>query len=154
MEDLRANLTFPRWVAYSYHVEDLPIGQLMSFMGGSEGVRAAYEAPFPDRSYKAAAQIMPYLVPSQLRENEAAWEVFENWDKPFLVAFTDSDPITRGAERAFLSRVPGATNVTIRDAGHFVQEDAGPALARLMIDFMQGRALPTEIKADGSLPGG
>ena len=154
MEDLQANLTFPRWVAYSYHVEDLPIGQLMSFMGGSEGVRAAYEAPFPGRSYKAAAQIMPYLVPSQLRENEAAWEVFENWDKPFLVAFTDSDPITRGAEQAFLSRVPGATNVTIRGAGHFVQEDAGPALATLMIDFMQGRALPTEIKADGSIPGG
>lgn len=154
MEDLQANLTFPRWVAYSYHVEDLPIGQLMSFMGGSEGVRAAYEAPFPDRSYKAAAQIMPYLVPSQLRENEAAWAVFENWDKPFLVAFTDSDPISRGAEQAFLSRVPDATNVTIRGAGHFVQEDAGPALARLMIDFMQGRALPTEIKADGSIPGG
>ena len=146
LDELRSNLTFPRWVAYSYHVEDLPIGDLMGFMGGSEGLRTAYEAPFPDQRYKAAAQIMPYLVPSQLRENEAAWEVFENWDKPFLVAFTDSDPITRGGERVFLSRVPDAQNVTIRDAGHFVQEDAGPELAALMVDFMQGRELPDEIE--------
>ena len=154
LEELRSDLTFPRWVAYSYHVEDLPIGRLMSFMGGSEQVVAAYEAPFPDRSYKAAAQIMPYLVPSQLRENEAAWTVFENWDKPFLVAFTDQDPITRGGENAFLSRVRVAQNVTIRGAGHFVQEDAGPALAKLMVDFMAGRELPAEIHADSLVPDG
>ena len=153
-EELRADLTFPRWVAYSYHVEDLPIGRIMSFLGGSEGVQAAYEAPFPDQRYKAAAQIMPYLVPSQLRENEAAWSVFENWSKPFLVAFTDSDVITRGGEQAFLDRVPGAKNVQIRGAGHFVQEDAGPALAKLMVDFMQGRDLPEAINADGSIPEG
>ena len=153
MEELAADLTFPRWVAYSYHVHDLPIGRIMSFLGGSEGVAAAYEAPFPDRSYKTAAQIMPYLVPSQLRENEAAWAVFENWHKPFLVAFTDSDPITRGGEQAFLSRVPVAQNVTIRGAGHFVQEDAGPELARLMVDFMEGRVLPPEIHAGGTSRG-
>ena len=148
LEELQANLTFPRWVAYSYHVEDLPVGRLMSFLGGSESVRAAYEAPFPDQRYKAAAQIMPYLVPSQLRENEAAWAVFERWDKPFLVAFTDSDVITRGGEQAFLARVPTAQNVVIRGAGHFVQEDAGRALAGLMVDFMQGKALPAEIESD------
>ena len=152
LEELQAEVTFPRWVAYSYHVEDLPIGRLMSFMGANERVVSAYEAPFPDRSYKAAAQIMPYLVPSQLRENEAAWAVFENWNKPFLVAFTDSDPITRGGEAAFLSRVAVAQNVTIRGAGHFVQEDAGRALAELMVDFMAGRELPAEILADSPVP--
>ena len=152
LEELQSEVTFPRWVAYSYHVEDLPIGRLMSFMGASQAVVAAYEAPFPDRSYKAAAQIMPYLVPSQLRENEAAWAVFENWEKPFLVAFTDSDPITRGGEAAFLSRVGVAQNVTIRGAGHFVQEDAGRALAELMVDFMAGRELPAEIHAGSSAP--
>ena len=153
LEALQADLTFPRWVAYSYHVGDLPVGQIMSFLGGTEDVQAAYEAPFPDGRYKAAAQIMPYLVPSQLRENEAAWSVFENWSKPFLVAFTDSDPITRGGEREFLERVPAALNVQIRGAGHFVQEDAGPALANLMVDFMQGRDLPEAINSDGSTPG-
>ena len=152
LEELAANLTFPRWVAYSYHVEDLPIGRIMGFLGGAPRVVAAYEAPFPDQRYKAGAQIMPYLVPSQLRENEQAWDVFERWDKPFLVAFTDSDPITRGGEQAFLSRVPGAQNVTIRGAGHFVQEDAGPELAGLMVDFMQGRELPGEIRVDQTEP--
>ena len=92
---------------------------------------------------------MPHLVPSQLRENEAAWAVFERWDKPFLIAFTDSDVITRGQEQAFLARVPTAQNVVIRGAGHFVQEDAGRALAGLMVDFMQGKALPAEIESDG-----
>jgi|TARA_B100000315_G_scaffold260853_1_gene326357 haloalkane dehalogenase len=141
MQELQAELTFPRWVAYSYHVDELPIGELMQFMGGDRDVTAAYEAPFPDKRYKAGAQIMPYLVPSQLRENQAAWTVFEKWQKPFLVAFTDSDPITRGGEGIFLARVPTAQNVTISGAGHFVQEDAGPELAALINAFIAGEAV-------------
>jgi len=149
LEELSADISFLRWVAYSQHVEDLPVGEAMELLGGVERVREGYEAPFPDQRYKAAAQIMPYLVPSQLRENEEAWEtVFDKWDKPFLVAFTDGDPITAAGEAVFLERVPTAQNVTIRGAGHFVQEDAGPELARLMIDFMQRRPLPTEISID------
>jgi haloalkane dehalogenase len=138
LEELQADLTFPRWVAYSYGVDELPIDEIMSFMGADSAVVAAYQAPFPDRRYKAGAQIMPYLVPSQLRENEAAWAVFEAWDKPFLVAFTDSDPISRGGHVTFLERVPTAQNVTIEGAGHFVQEDAGPQLAQLINSFIAG----------------
>jgi len=148
LEELQADISFPRWVAYSYHVEDLPVGESMALLGG-EQPRRGYEAPFPDQRYKAAAQIMPYLVLSQLRENEVAWErVFDQWDKPFLVAFTDADPITAAGEAVFLERIPSAQNVTIRGAGHFVQEDAGPELALLMIDFMQGRPLSAEISTD------
>ena len=142
LEELREKPTFPRWVAYSHHMDDLPVGDLMQFMGADEAVRKAYEAPFPDVRYKAGAMAMPYLVPSQLRENEVAWQVFEAWDKPFLVAFTDSDPITRGVEQSFLDRVPTAENVTINGAGHFVQEDAGEELAELMLDFMARHPLP------------
>ena len=137
-EELQKEVSFPRWVAYSYYVDDLPVGQLMGFMGGDPGVIEAYEAPFPDSRYKAGAQIMPYLVPSQLLENEEAWSVFEQWDKPFLVAFTDSDPITKGGEQVFLDRIPGAINVNISGAGHFVQEDAGPELAALINTFIAG----------------
>lgn len=139
LDELVAEVTFPRWVAYSYYVDELPVGSIMQFMGASSDVIEAYEAPFPDRRYKAAARIMPYLVPSQLKENEAVWQtVFEQWDKPFLVAFTDSDPITSGGEQMFLDRVPGAINVTIKGAGHFVQEDAGPELAALINQFIAG----------------
>ena len=145
-EELSENITFARWVAYNYHVDDLPIGRLMTRMGGDNSTHAAYEAPFPDQRYKAATQIMPYLVPSQLRENEVVWqEVYEQWQKPFLVAFTDSDPVSAGGEQIFLRRVPTAQNVTIRGAGHFVQEDAWPELAQLMVDFISGKPLPSEI---------
>jgi haloalkane dehalogenase len=113
----------------------------MNFMGGDPEVAAAYVAPFPDQRYKAGAQIMPYLVPSQLSENEQAWAVFEAWQKPFLVAFTDSDPITKGGEKIFVERVPTAQNVTISGAGHFVQEDAGPELAALINAFIAGEAV-------------
>ncbi|MDG2305666.1 MAG: haloalkane dehalogenase [Candidatus Binatia bacterium] len=150
LEELQTDITFPRWVAYSQNVPDLPIGDVMVMLNdGEEHLRTAYEAPFPDRSYKAAAHIMPYLVPSQLRENEVAWQtVFDKWDKPFLVAFTDEDPLTSAGEAVFLERVPTAQKVTIRGAGHFVQEDAGPELAKLMIDFMQDRPLPTGISVE------
>ncbi len=140
MEELKRELTFPRWVAYSYYVDELPVGELMQFMGADAAVVEAYEAPFPDATYKAATQIMPYLVPSQLRENEKVWqEVYEQWDKPFLVAFTDSDPISKGGDATFVQRVPGAINVTIKGAGHFVQEDAGAELAELINDFIAGK---------------
>jgi len=67
--------------------------------------------------------------------------------------FTDADPVTAGGEDSFMERVPSARRVTIRGARHFVQEDAGVPLARLMVDFMQGRPLPTEIEVDrGATP--
>ena len=137
-DELKSDLTFARWVAYSHNVDDLPVSELMTFMvtDVSDALIRAYEAPFPDRRYKAGAHVMPYLVPSQLQENAEAWKVFDAWDKPFLVAFTDSDPISRGGEQIFLRRVPTAHNITIKGAGHFVQEDAGERLARIMNRFI------------------
>ncbi|MCZ6643040.1 MAG: haloalkane dehalogenase [Gammaproteobacteria bacterium] len=141
LEELQSNVTFPRWVAYSHNIDDLPVHELMKFMGaqGDAAIIRAYTAPFPDVRYKAGAHIMPYLVPSQLRENEEAWKVFEAWEKPFLCAFSDSDPISRGGERAFLTRIPSAQNITIEGAGHFVQEDAGEELAGIINEFIAGR---------------
>jgi haloalkane dehalogenase len=68
-------------------------------------------------------------------------EVYEAWDKPFLVAFTDSDPISKGGDAIFVRRIPGAINVTIKGAGHFVQEDAGAELAAMINDFIAGEAV-------------
>ena len=146
LDDLHQELTFTRWVAYSYHVDDMPIGDVMVALTGPEQARAGYEAPFPDKRYKAGPQIMPYLVPTQLAENEIAWEtVLEKWNKPFLVAFTDQDPLTATGRDTFLERVPGAQSVPILGAGHFVQEDAGPELAQLIVEFIQERPLPKQI---------
>jgi haloalkane dehalogenase len=71
--------------------------------------------------------------------NRAAWEVLKRWQKPFLTAFSDSDPITRGGDAFFQATVPGTANqphTTIMGAAHFLQEDKGPELARVIVDFM------------------
>lgn len=138
-----SQLPFIRWVAYSQTSPEFPIGNILQRSTRTElpdDVLAAYEAPFPDNSYKAGARVMPSLVTSQLRENYKVWEdVFTNWEKPFLTAFSDSDPITRGGEKDFQSRVPGAQDqphVIIKGAGHFLQEDKGEELAQVVLNFI------------------
>ena len=144
LDELLASESFGAWVAYAYHTEDMSIAGVMEFIGKLDDpdIIAAYDAPFPDARYKAGARVFPSLIPTQLVENERAWqEVFEQWDKPFLVAFTDSDPVTSGTglEQEFADRVPDATQVTIKGVGHFVQEEVGPQLAALINDFIADR---------------
>lgn len=90
---------------------------------------AAYNAPFPDSSYKAGARIFPSFVPFEnnvaVPDQKRAWKVFDQWDKPFLCCFSDGDPVTRGGESRFIGRVPGTAGQPHRTlkGGHFVQED-------------------------------
>jgi haloalkane dehalogenase len=108
-------------------------------------VLAAYEAPFPDPSYAAAVRAMPDLVPAEPDNpaspaNRAAWERLATWDKPFLVAFSDRDPITGGMAPAFKRAVPGAAgrdHPVLAGAGHFLQEDAGAELGAIIAAFVQ-----------------
>jgi haloalkane dehalogenase len=138
---------FMRWREYSQTVEHFHVGGIIK--GGcatelSPEVIAAYNAPYPDDSYKAAARQFPVLVPISPDDpaaaaNRRAWEVLRQWTKPFLTAFSDSDPVTRGGERVFQKLVPGAAgqpHVTIAGAGHFLQEDKGEELARVVVDFI------------------
>jgi haloalkane dehalogenase len=129
--------------------EDLPVGFLVKSGCAQElppEVMAAYDAPFPDASYKAGARAFPDLIPQTEDDpatpaNQRAWEVLRGFDKPFLCAFSDKDPITAGGDRPFLSRVPGAAgqpHTTIEGGGHFLQEDRGPELAKVVVDWMRG----------------
>jgi haloalkane dehalogenase len=110
----------------------------------SDEVRAAYDAPFPDESFKVAPRVMPGLVPVTTADpaaaaNLAAWEVLRRWDKPFLVAFSDGDPITGPMAPTFRELVPGARgreHPTITGAGHFLQEDAGESLGAHIAEFV------------------
>ena len=124
---------------------DIPTGAMLARSTGDPSVAAAYDAPFPDSSYKAGPLILPQRVPvtpdDPAREaNLAAWEVFEKWEKPFLTAFGDSDPVTGGGERVFQRRVPGARSLEhpiVEGAGHFIQETHGEELARIIVDFIE-----------------
>ena len=108
-------------------------------------VVAAYDAPFPDDRYKAGARQFPTLVPISPDDpaaapNRKAWEVLRRWEKPFLTAFSDSDPITRGGDRVLRrarSRArKGQPHTTIDGGGHFLQEDKGEELAAVVVDFI------------------
>ena len=143
---------FMAWRRFSQEVPTFPVGRIVE--GGcarkplSPEVVAAYDAPFPDESYKAGARVFPTLVPISLDDpssaaNQAAWKVLEGFDKPVLTAFSDSDAVTKGGERGFKDRVPGTKgqpHTTIVNAGHFLQEDAGEELAGVVIEFIARNA--------------
>ena len=119
---------------------DLPIGMLVS--GGvinpmPPEVTAAYDAPFPDASYKSGARAFPDLIPQDADnpatpDNQRAWKSLEAFEKPFLCAFSDADPITGGGERELLRRIPGTRDQPhfSPHGGHFLQEDCGEEIAR------------------------
>jgi len=139
--------------AWRSHVEkhpDLDIGQ--SILRGvahpeklTKEIIAAYEAPFPDVSYKTGAAMWPLLVPISPQDPAAAEmrharEVLSKWNKPALVMFSDKDPITRGGDRFFRSLIPTAKDqpeIIIKDAGHFLQEDKGEEISQYILDFMR-----------------
>lgn len=139
---------FLAWQQFSQETPTFPVGRIVA--GGCvtpmpDDVVAAYDAPFPDESFKEGARQFPLLVPAVPDDpgavaNRAAWEVLARWNKPFLVTFSDGDPITRGGERVFLERVPGTQgqpHSTVEGAGHFLQEDKGEELARLLVDWLR-----------------
>jgi haloalkane dehalogenase len=135
------------WAALCRTSDDLPISEIVSGVGVDrlpEAVRDAYDAPFPDASYKAGTLQITCCIPIEetmpgIAENRKAWEVIEKFDRPFLTAFSDRDPSTKGWEAIFQRRVPGAKgqpHVEIANAGHFVQEEQGAELARVLVDLM------------------
>jgi len=142
---------FSNWIRYSRFTDNIDVGGVMQTLGTvSDEERLGYEAPYPNASYKAGAQIFPYLIPSELRKNEMAFrQVLEKWNKPFLIANSDNDPVTGNnpgiAEG--LKRIPTAKEIIIKGPGHFIQEEAGPEYAQLIIDFIKGEAKGFEVEA-------
>ena len=138
-----ATSMFSKWMAYSYYSEDMDIVGIIENFGQlnlSEEEKRAYEAPYPSGKYKAGAHVWPYLIPTQLQENEKYWkEVYEEWDKPFLVAFGSEERITIRMKDDFLNRIPNPTVITLDGVGHFVQEEMGPELAQIIINFIEGK---------------
>ncbi len=143
----KPNLAFRIWKTFALYSPWFPIGRIVD--AGCAGklpadVIAAYDAPFPDARYKAGTRAFPRLVPMSPDDpaapaNNAAWQVLRHWQKPFLTTFSTGDPIMRGLDRIFHGQVPGCANqphATLRNAGHFLQEDKGPELAKIIVDFI------------------
>ena len=139
---------FAAWLTFSQDVPVLATGRIVD--GGvtralSAGEIAAYEAPFPDESYKAGARQFPALVPvtpehASVAENIAAWAQLERFDKPFVTAFSDNDPVTRGGERVLQARIPGTKgqpHATLH-GGHFLQEDSPGTIIEIIDKLVRG----------------
>lgn len=138
---------FLGWQRFAATADDFPIGGIVG--GGcttklAPEVVAAYDAPFPDDSFKAGARAMPSLVPTSTddpasADNVAAWKVLETMTVPLVHAFSDGDPITKGGFRAFdqLPAAQGQPHTTIEGGGHFVQEDRGPECAAVLLDLIE-----------------
>ena len=147
-----SGMGFLHWVKFCSETTTLRVSEVVGHMGANgltEGAAAGYDAPFPEDRYMAGARQFPSLVPimpdnAAIPANRAAWRVFEGWEKPFLTAFSDRDPVTAGAYKRFQESVPGARgqdHVTIEGAGHFLQEDAPDVLASAVLKFVADNPL-------------
>ena len=139
---------FLKWREFSQTVPVFPTGMIIQRAVTCPlppEVIAAYDAPYPDESYKEGARQFPTLVPASPDDpaapaNRKAWESLAKFDKPFLTAFSDKDPVTAGGEKVLRKLIPGCAgqpHTTIENGGHFLQEDQGETLARVVIDFMR-----------------
>lgn len=146
--DRPANVAFRFWRALAKSSPVLPAGWLVdraTVHKVPKTVRAGYDAPFPDKSYQAGARAFPQLVPTSpsdpaIPANRAAWDVLGHWEKPVLCVFGARDPILGNADQPLIRHIPGAAGQPHAriEAGHFIQEDAGPELARRLLDWEAG----------------
>ena len=139
---------FAIWRAFSKWSPVFPIGKIVS-AGTKRGLSpeeiAAYDAPFPNSSFKAGARIFPSFVPFEnnvaVPDQKRAWQVFDTWEKPFLCCFSDQDRITRGGESRFIGRVPGTSGQNHRSlhGGHFIQEDDPEGFVACILDVARAK---------------
>jgi len=145
--DMDPGEAFSQWRKFSQEVPEFPVGNIINGATTTElsaEVIKGYDAPYPDESYKEGARQFPLLVPITPDDpaavpNRAAWEVLKQWDKPFLTAFSDSDPVTAGGDAIMQKLIPGCTgqaHTTIVNGGHFLQEDQGEKLAAVVVEFI------------------
>jgi len=130
---------FKIWKNFALYSPWFPISRIVAsgcFNALSSDERAAYDAPFPSSRFKAGARAFPRLVPTTPNDpatgaNRVAWQVLEQWQKPFLTCFSKGDPITRGGDVYMRARIPGANgqpHITVR-GGHFLQENSPKELS-------------------------
>ncbi len=143
---------FMAWRNAAAKMEDMDVGRVLQGATVSQltdDILAAYNAPYPDKSYKGGAHQFPLLVPISpdmegAKYIKPAKEHFKTWTKPALVMFSDKDPVTTGGDKGFRRLIPSAQQepeITIKDGGHFLQEDKGEEIAQHIVEFIRRRPI-------------
>ena len=139
--------SFATWLEFSQTTKDFPVGQIANIHSASDltdEVMAAYDAPFPNDAYKAAAWVFPSLVPitvdnPETDNNRKGWKVLTEWQGEVLTLFSDMCPYSKGGEMPFQKFMPGGKgqpHEIIKGGGHFVQEDKGELLAEKIVAWL------------------
>lgn len=142
---------FLYWIKYASESPSFSVRDVFGILSriDDSAALAGYDAPFPDDRFLAGARKFPSLVPllpqhrADREANDRAWAVLEAFDRPVLTAFSDDDPVTRGGERPFQIRIPGARNrqhATIEGGGHFLQELQPRAFSESILQFIRETA--------------
>jgi haloalkane dehalogenase len=134
------------YVAFYARSPDIVASLFLNAVAGPlpADVLAAYDAPFPDKSFKAGLRQLTALVPLTRNDPGAAigrdtMAALERWQRPFLTAYSDGDAATRGWDKVFQERIPGArgqNHTTVAGAGHFIQEQKGQELGHIITEFV------------------
>jgi haloalkane dehalogenase len=140
------------WIAFRDFVartEDLPVGFLVRGAcqrDPGEEVIAAYEAPFPNADAKAGARAFPLILPTASDAPGAAagqrvLEALRDDTRPKLILWADSDPVLPlETGQRFAAALGTEVAHVIKDASHFLQEDAGPQIGALIAEWLRAGA--------------
>ena len=146
---------FMKWRTFSQEVAEFPVAGIIKGATVTElapSVLEGYNAPYPSEEHKAGVRQFPLLVPittddPQTENNRAAWQTLKRFSKPFLTAFSDSDPITAGGDKIMQKLIPGTqgqSHTTITNGGHFLQEDQPQQLAQVLLQFINDNPISTD----------
>ncbi len=146
---------FMKWRTFSQEVAEFPVAGIIKGATVTElapSVLEGYNAPYPSEEHKAGVRQFPLLVPittddPQTENNRAAWQTLKRFNKPFLTAFSDSDPITAGGDKIMQKLIPGTqgqSHTTITNGGHFLQEDQPQQLAQVLLQFINDNPISTD----------
>ena len=130
---------FKQWLNYSQTVEDFNAGKIV-YQGSLKALDNyeidAYNAPFPDDSFKVAARVFPTIVPitkehAEVEENIKAWEVLKKFDRPTVAIFGEHDASFKGGDKYIIEKIAGAKGMNHQriNAGHFSQENQPELIA-------------------------
>ena len=141
---------FGDWMAYAMKAESFRASEVLEAMTWFDlpsEEEAAYDAPFPSRTYMAGPRVFPSLVNEVPGTTAEAWAGLTSFERPFLTLWASNDPGLQGsceAQQQLIDSIPGAEGLAhdrLPEASHFLQDDQGEEIARRLVDFFASESL-------------